>query len=276
MPLTTSMISVLQYFMRWVLLLPLLLAPAAVARGSAPSNASSAVAVGGGGYPRGVQLLDGSWLICVNMDIHHSTTGAPNSWTKLSTILTDGREGVSLANCNLAQLPSGRVLASYRHHVPQPNGSMRYAIEVSGSDSMGHTWSPLSTMIAGAVGMWEPFLWPPMAAERRPATGGRDVVWAAYSQELTNGGLQSIVWQRSTDQGASWEAPITISDGREHNSRDGMPGITRLRDGSLLMVFEGFWDFFANNQTERHHFSVQARRSFDDGTTWSAGGPAFD
>eukprot|EP01043_Picozoa_sp_COSAG02_P025704 COSAG02_NODE_1453_length_12551_cov_2.557420_11_plen_351_part_00 len=236
------------------------------------SNASAAVAVGGGGYPRGVQLLDGSWLICVNMDIHRSPAGGQGSeWAKISTILTDGREGVDLANCNLAQLPSGRVLASYRHHVPQTAGGMRYAIEVSASDDGGHSWRALSTMVSGAVGMWEPFLFPPMAVERRATTGGHDVIWAAYSQELTNGGLQSIVWQRSTDRGASWEAPITISDGREHHSRDGMPGITRLRDGSLLMVFEGFWDYFAHNTTERHHFSVQARRSFDEGNTWSEG-----
>jgi hypothetical protein len=54
-----------------------------------------------------------------------------------------------------------------------------------------------------------------------------------------------------------------------------MPGITRLRDDSLLMVFEGFWDYFAHNQTERHHFSVQARRSFDEGSTWSEGAYSF-
>jgi hypothetical protein len=237
-----------------------------------PANGSAAVAVGSGGYPRGVQLVDGSWLICVNMDIHRSAAGGHGTeWTKISTVLTDGREGVDLANCNLAQLPSGRVLASYRHHVPESTGGMRFAIEVSASDNGGRSWSALSTMVSGSVGMWEPFLWPPMATEQRAVTGGRDVVWAAYSQELTNGGLQSIVWQRSTDRGASWEAPITISDGREHRSRDGMPGITRLRDGSLLMVFEGFWDYFAHNQTERHHFSVQARRSFDEGSTWSEG-----
>ena len=133
--------------------------------GLQPSNTSAAVAVGNGGYPRGVQLLDGSWLICVNMDIHRSAAGGHGiKWTKISTVLTDGREGVDLGNCNLAQLPSGRVLASYRHHVPQPTGGMRYAIEVCASDDMGRSWNALSTMVSGGVGMWEPFLFPPMAA----------------------------------------------------------------------------------------------------------------
>ena len=53
-----------------------------------------------------------------------------------------------------------------------------------------------------------------------------------------------------------------------------MPGIARLEDGSLLLVFEGFWQWNAHRQT-RHHFSVQARRSWDAGRTWSAGEVIF-
>jgi hypothetical protein len=54
----------------------------------------------------------------------------------------------------------------------------------------------------------------------------------------------SHVWmQRSTNRGESWEPATTLSDGRAHRSRDGMPGITRLADGSLLLVFEGHWDW---------------------------------
>ena len=155
----------------------------------------AAVDIGAGGYPRGVQLLTGQWLICVGMTIHASQDGA--SWSKLSTVLTDNREGVDLANCNLAQLPSGRVLASYRHHIPLGPELTNYTLAVSGSDDLGKTWTELSTMVAGPVGMWEPFLWPAQASDKRPAGGG---IYAAYSQELTNGGLQSIVWQRSTDR----------------------------------------------------------------------------
>ena len=240
------------------------------------------VIIGNGGYPRGLQLLSGTRLVCVGMDIYSSISPGQavqaSSWAKLSTVLTDSRLGVDLANCNLAQLPSGRILASYRHHVPVTGGGAEnppkhYAIEVSASDDNGTEWTPLSTVVSGPVGMWEPFLWPPTASSHG---GGDNVIWAAYSQELTNGGLQSIVWQRSTDQGASWAAPLTISDGRQHRSRDGMPGITRLGDGSLLLVFEGHWDFFFHNRTEsRRHFSVQARQSQNEGATWSDGGVIF-
>ena len=50
---------------------------------------------------------------------------------------------------------------------------------------------------------------------------------------------------------------------------DGMPGITRLADGSLLLVFEGHWDYYYHNATEPHrHFSVQARQSTDEGFSY--------
>ena len=48
-----------------------------------------------------------------------------------------------------------------------------------------------------------------------------------------------------------------------------MPGITRLADGSLLLVFEGHWDYYYHNATEPHrHFSVQARQSTDEGFSY--------
>jgi hypothetical protein len=102
--------------------------------------------------------------------------------------------------------------------------------QVSHSSDSGRTWAYLSTPVRSKVGMWEPFFF----------AVGRGVQ-IAYSQELTNGGLQSIVWQLSRDRGASWEAPVTISDGREHASRDGMPGLARLPNNTIVLVFEGFW-----------------------------------
>lgn len=86
-----------------------------------------------------------------------------------------------------------------------------------------------------------------------------------YSQEISNGGLQSIVWQLSRDKGTSWEAAVTISDGREHQSRDGMPGLARLPNGTIVLVFEGFWAHGPG------HFSVQMRTSHDDGDTFDSG-----
>ena len=64
----------------------------------------------------------------------------------------------------------------------------RWSTEASVSEDGGRSWSALSTVATGPIGMWEPFLWlDDAAAGQDPA-----VLWCAYSQELTNGGLQSI------------------------------------------------------------------------------------
>eukprot|EP00756_Hemistasia_phaeocysticola_P030937 Hpha_TRINITY_DN16320_c2_g4::TRINITY_DN16320_c2_g4_i1::g.59945::m.59945 len=49
-----------------------------------------------------------------------------------------------------------------------------------------------------------------------------------------------------------------------------MPGIARLVDGTLVVVFEGFWA-----SGKWGHFSVQMRRSFDGGATWNKGEVIF-
>jgi hypothetical protein len=227
--------------------------------------------IGPGTYPRGVSLLDGSAMVCVGMDVYENRSTSSGGWQHVGKVrVPEPGSDADLGNCNLFQLKSGRLLASYRHHTGcgVSNSNFRthhtfacanYSIQVSFSDDRGQTWGPLSTVITGRIGMWEPFFFELDATSTNRLT-------IAYSQELTNGGLQSIVWQESVDRGQSWGAPTTISDGTEHYSRDGMPGITRLADGSLACVFEGFWA-----SDKWGHFSVQMRRSFDNGKTWNEG-----
>lgn len=159
-----------------------------------------------------------------------------------------------------------------------------YSIQVATSHDGGVSWQWAGTVSSGPIGMWEPFLFfnadstanpgPTTSSVTHGLTTSGDprhphatgvVLHVAYSQEITNGGLQSIVWCATRDNGTSWSAPTVLSDGRDHQSRDGMPGIARLRDGSLFLVFEGFWAH------GRGHFSVQGRRSYDGGATWDAG-----
>lgn len=266
--------------------------------------------IANGGYPRGV-VHAGMYVVCVGMTIYARAVTAPAStspaWIQRGTVATDPRPGVDLANCNLAVRPATPahtgtamplLVASYRHHTGCHSGTIGYAddgqgqkagpgqrrdlphlgsafvcsnytIQVSTSLDAGVTWRFASTVVSGPVGMWEPFLLyddPANSTSTGVAAAAQGpLLRVAYSQELTNGGLQSIVWQRSGDDGATWAQPVTISDGREHLSRDGMPGIARLIDGSLLLVFEGFWAHGPG------HFSVQSRRSRDNGLTWDDG-----
>ncbi len=235
--------------------------------------------VGRGGYPRGLQLRGsgGGSLVCAGMRVYSrptpvDTATAATGFSYRGTVLADPRPGVDLGNCQLAQLPgTGRLLAAYRHHVPRADGATAYSLQVSASDDAGASWFHLSTVVESSVGMWEPFLF--VDTRVQPTT-----TWCAYSQELSNGGNQSVVWRRSPDGGVTWRPPRNVSYGPAHRSRDGMPGITRLADDSLLVVFEGFWAWDLANTTRpgaQRHFSVQMRRSLDDGETWSPGRVIF-
>lgn len=99
---------------------------------------------------------------------------------------------------------------------------------------------------------------------------------------------QNIVWQLTQDNGTSWTAPLVVA----HNagSRNGMPGLARLQNGSLIVVgtqlyrelmtlerphhtsertppphlhqvFEGFYEQWGD-------FSVSYALSHDLGRTW--------
>ena len=232
-----------------------------------PRNATYSVGVGG--YPRGVQLPGKeTMLVCAGMNVYEATVdsarGTLGQFAPVGTVAVDRRPGTDLSNCQMLALSAGRVLAAYRHHLgcgPAPSGGSlctSYSLQVAASDDAGRTWQPqYSTIVNGSVGMWEPFLY---------RQGGE--LRVAYSQELSNHGNQSLVWQRSPDLGKSWlpvERGGVISDGGEQGTRDGMPGLTALTDGSLLAVFE------RGQRLGRHFlFRVLARRSFDGGNTWGA------
>ena len=250
--------------------------------------------VGGGGYPRGVQLPgSGAMLVCAGMRVYEAAVDAESAklgpFALVGTVAVDGRPGADLSNCQLLALNASRVLASYRHHLgcaPARGGGTlcaSYSLQLAASDDAGHTWQAQhSTIVNGSVGMWEPFLFrqqqqqpQPQPQQQQQQQPPQQQQWegelrVAYSQEVTNHGNQSIVWQRSPDLGKSW-LPLdarggeggVISDGSEEGTRDGMPGVAVLADGSVLAVFER-----GQRLGGRFLFRVMARRSFDGGSTW--------
>lgn len=180
---------------------------------------------------------------------------APEAWAATGAAIASApaRADVDLANGFLLQLANGALLCAYRHH--DGNGTARtFRIAVSRSLDYGATWAPLAIIAEGPVGLWEPYL----------VTFPSDdagTVRVFYSAELTNGGEQDVVAQTSRDGGATWGAV----DVRLHTpgSRNGMPGVVELADGSLFLVFEGFW-----SAAGWGHFTVNSLRSFDGGLTW--------
>jgi len=171
-------------------------------------------------------------------------------WNATGTVVSDVDPTADLDNgIPFQRATDNNLLVAYRHH--DGNGTGRvYRIQVSLSVNAGMQWSPLATIVSGPTGVWEPFLF-------NNQDGNLTV---AYSAELTNGGEQDIVFQRSPDGGASW-TPV-MSRIHAAGCRNGMPGVTRAADGTLFVIFEQLT--FATNQ-----FTVQSMRSFDDGLTWT-------
>lgn len=195
-------------------------------------------------------------------------SGGP--WEKVSVVVEDDTSSADLANGYCLQLQEhhkypgfdGSIMCAYRHHIPNGSATL-YRIRAVRSGDNGATWSDPVTITEGPVGVWEPFLYlstgvPPAIG---PAVDPAPVLRVLISSEITNGGEQDITQQDSWDGGLTW----TNVTARVHTpgSRNGMPGLTPLVDGSLLMVMEGFWGAAGWGA-----FTVGSVRSFDGGATW--------
>jgi hypothetical protein len=173
-------------------------------------------------------------------------TGAWGAPALIAAAAMDAAGSVDLANGALLQLPNGTLLCAFRHH--DGVGAARvFRLQVAASQDAGRSWAPLATITSGPTGVWEPFLFLTAAGALR----------VAYAAELTNGGEQDIVVRAGAGGGASWGPPL----GALHSplTRNGMPGVAALRDGSLLVVHEAFVGAAC---------AVHSARSVDGGATW--------
>lgn len=194
----------------------------------------------------------------ISLLVRNDTGAGEGPWAFVSDVVTDTTPGVDLANGFCVQTPDDwypGLVCAYRHHVPASGGGTLYRLRVSRSDDGGSTWAVAGTITHGPVGVWEPFLYLAWNADT-----GQRVLRVMYAAELTNGGEQDIAQQESADGGATW-GPVTARIHTPH-SRNGMPGVAALPDGSLVVVMEGFWTGVWGA------FTVGLARSFDGGATW--------
>ncbi len=172
-------------------------------------------------------------------------------WQAQGSVASGPSDANDIDNPYILQLPSGKVLCAFRNHSKDPSTGAYtyYRITVSISSDQGKTWTYLSTASSDSNpvnGNWEPFL--------RNAQAGLQIY---YSRE-NSAQDQDTLERFSTDGGATWSAPQTIS-GTDITSRDGMTGVTTISGSSLMAVFE----------TETTGlFSIASITSTDDGNTW--------
>jgi len=210
-----------------------------------------------GSYPRAAQLSDGSLLAAWDDATSHNTkiirvSKSPDkgrSWID-SGIVAEYPDPADLANAFPLVLDNGRILLACRRHDGIP--LKRFRIEIYCSDDGGSSWKFLSMVESHENpehALWEPFLF----------HAPDDSLHVYYARET--GGTQAIVMRRSFDRGQTWGSLITVASAPD--SRDGMPAVTRLKDESLLTVFEAFdsrpWGLFV----------IKSVQSFDMGISWT-------
>lgn len=179
-------------------------------------------------------------------------------------------EGFDVTNPEIIVLPDDTILVSFR--VNKDCGSVYYAsIRVYESTDKGKSFHFHSTVIENTSvsgGLWEPYFCM-IDDDGNPATPDRLAVY--YCNDMTGKSIkpqdfvaseglvakgmfisgvypgfatvssssyQNVMVQLWDEDSGKWEAPKVASDGKRHNSRDGMMTVTRLSDGSYAMTIE--------------------------------------
>jgi hypothetical protein len=203
-------------------------------------------------YPRATPLSDGRVMVAF---AHPTSVGKAiacvfssdggKTWAGYRRIC-EHPTPVDLDNAFPLQLADGSMLVAYRRH---DRKDQVFRIEVSSSRD-GSEWSVRSTVATGTQGIWEPFL---LALPD-------GTVQAYYASEEGCYPDQRIEMRASTDGGMSWGTPMTVAE--KKGSRDGMPGVARLNELELLVVFEA-------QDEPPFRFVIRGVRSSDLGRTWS-------
>ena len=136
------------------------------------------------------------------------------------------------------------------------NGVRYTSLRVSVSEDGGKTWAKHSTVCeytdnGGAGGVWEPYI----------IRIGGDLCCFYANDHPSVTDRQNI--ERRTWDGEAWIDRIIISDGKKHDSRDGMPVVCRLDGGGYICLIESTAD-----RRKGYPFVLKALYS-DDGETWS-------
>jgi len=210
----------------------------------------------GGTYPRALRLDGGGLFLAFDSSdpsnfVLRTAARAPGaSWVAQGSVAAEPIvEGRTLANVFPVELPGGDILAAFRHH-DVVNEVLVYRLLVAVSTDQGVSWSFRSEIEVGTSnGIWEPFLF--------VAPDGALHVYYAWEHD---GGDQDIVLRRSSNSGVDWGPRITVAS--QGGSRDGMPAVATLQDGSLVAIFESF------RAPGVPKFVVRTVRSDDDGLSW--------
>jgi len=173
-----------------------------------------------------------------------------NTWT--NTTIASFKENRNCANINFF-IDGNNLYMAYR-----AIGENATSLQVSVSYDQGITWQHHSTVLeytgSTSRGVWEPYLG--ILNGKLTCFYANDSTKVVSSSSYQN--IEYLVWN-----GSSWTNRTIVSNGKNHNSRDGMPVWTRLSTGEYVIIIES-----SKYRNSYHPFVIQLLYS-DDGINWS-------
>ncbi|MBQ7171509.1 MAG: hypothetical protein IJR89_04450 [Clostridia bacterium] len=235
-----------------LLLSALLLLPAGLAAAAAgPLSTEDPVRVGSGGYPRMTRLSNGDLIVTGETTEYRSSDNGA-TYRKTSTNLFAGTPStvttasgvthtLTRANTVPIELPDGSMMIFYRCHTKNYDSSVEKefytSIRVMSRSGSSGVYGKETVLVESAPqvqhGYWEPY----------PVLLDGDTLAVYYSDDLnagktsSGGYLQDIRVLTYSISSGTWDTtPRVCLSGKEHQSRDGMPTVERLSDGSGFVM----------------------------------------
>lgn len=213
-------------------------------------------------FGRGTRLSDGSLVLTYGQDINNNHTVQTEisnddgkTWQALGEIIsTPFIDGVGdvVGTPNIAVLPSGTLLAVYRNI--ELDGTFR--LQASASVDGGRTWAAsgdIDVSTDGNVRGTQPTL----------IVNSKGQVQVYYTKTKNAASSERIVVMKtSTDEGKTWSSQTIVAIRSVGNS--GFPAPVRLKDGSILVVFDSF------RSDNDSHLVIRSVQSNNDGLSWSS------
>ncbi len=180
-------------------------------------------------------------------------------------------QNASNANANAVVMANGDIMVAFRVHTATKNSytqfysSIRFCISQDG----GKTWSADKTVVENTyngsklTGFWEPHMIyikdGKLAIYYANDCIGGDAKGYPFVSKQT---YQHIIVHLYDEATGTFGEPIIASNGEKHNSRDGMPVVCKLSDGTYAMVIE------SSAYRSKYPFVIQLLFS-EDGKVWS-------
>ncbi len=231
-----------------------------------------------GGYARLCNLPDGKlgMAYSAGTSIKFSVSSDNGkTWSETYTVASIEKtplgQIMSTANANVILMENGELMIAFRAHTSSNESYSEFysSIRFCTSSDGGKTWSNDKIVAENTykgskfTGFWEPHMIyikdGRLAMYYASDCIGGDAENYPFVKDMK---YQHIIMHIFDKQTGMFGSPVIASNGEAHNSRDGMPVVCKLSDGSYAMVIE------SSVMREKYSFIIQILFS-EDGIKWT-------